>query len=306
MFARFTMPAVVLLLASSACGPSSEVRQQLAQLEAISAEKDSLLLQVTENARLMSEISAEVARVKSPARMAAAEAPLEVTRENVLADIHALSERLNESEERLLASQQRVEALTRDNQRLSSSVREFQKAVLDFQATIGNQKATIASLTEEVNALREENVRLAGEKQTLTQTNTVLTEEKVALADTLEAVLDRNNTAYYVAGTKDELKRRGIIEEEGGSRVLFVFGKAGKTVVPARVLDPAQFTAIDMREVTEIALPWADRDYRIASRQDLAALASPPDDDGDLRGVLRIADPDRFWSGSRFLILVQK
>ena len=202
-----------------------------------------------------------MARVKAgPVTEAGAvEAPARVTREAVLADIQELTTRVAESEERLLQSQQRVDALTRDNSRLAGQLKDFQKAVLDFQSTIANQKETITTLTDEVTSLREQTTRLTAEVVTLA-------EEKTALTDTVAAMTVRDNTVYYVIGTKDELLERGVIEEEGGSRVLFVFGKRGKTVVPARELDPAQFTAIDRRVVTEIPMPWADRDYRIASR----------------------------------------
>lgn len=292
---------MVVLLGSAACGPSQDVQRQLAELNAISAEKDSLLIQVTENAKLMSDISAEIVRVKSPTvtTTGGAEAPVRVTREAMLADIRELTARIAESEDRLAKSQERVQSLTRDNTRITASLRDFQKAVLDFQATIANQKETIAGLTDEVTSLREANTRLATD-------NTTLVEERVALVETVDELTERDNTVYYVIGTKDELKQRGIIEEEGGSRVLFVFGKRGKTVVPARDLDPAQFTAIDKRQVIEIPLPWADREYRIASRQDVSQLATPPDEDGDLKGVLRIADPELFWATSRYLIIVQK
>jgi hypothetical protein len=291
---------LILVFTVAACGPSQEIQQQLAELTAVSAEKDSLLLQVTENARLMSDISAEVARVKVPraAEIGAREAPLAVTREALLADIRDLTTRVTESEERLAKSQERVDALSRDNTRVASSLKDFQKAALDFQATIANQKETIVALTDQVNSLREQNTRLVAE-------NITLAEEKVALVDTVDAITMRDNTVYYVIGTKEELIERGIIEEEGGSRVLFVFGKRGKTVVPARELEAGQFTPIDKREVLEIPMPWADRAYRIASRQDLASLAEQPDNEGRIRGVLRIADPERFWAGSRFLILVQ-
>lgn len=298
---RSARPLVALALLAAACGPSQEVQRQLSELTAISAEKDSLLLQVTENARLMSEISAEMARVKAGPAVEAGtvEAPARVTREAVLADIQELTVRVTESEERLLQSQQRVDALTRDNSRLAGQLKDFQKAVLDFQSTIANQKETITTLTDEVTSLREQTTRLTAEVVTLA-------EEKTALTDTVAAMTVRDNTVYYVIGTRDELLERGVIEEEGGSRVLFVFGKRGKTVVPARELDPTQFTAIDRREVTEIPMPWADRDYRIASRQDVSALATAPDEDGDFRGVIRIADPEAFWEASRFLIIVQR
>ena len=61
----------------------------------------------------------------------------------------------------------------------------------------------------------------------------------------------------------------------------------------------------DKREVTEIPLPAPDKAYRITSRQDLEGLAAPPDDGGHISGSVKIANPDRFWSGSKFLILVQ-
>jgi hypothetical protein len=158
--------------------------------------------------------------------------------------------------------------------------------------TLENQKAAIEGLTARVEALEAENV--------------VLATEKAALVDTVEQLVEENHTAYYVIGTKDELIQRGIVTEEGGSRVLFIFGKAGKTIVPSRQLDPADFIPIDIRNVTEIALPDSSREYRIASRQDMEALAEPPSD-GKIRNAnaLRIADADQFWMPSKFLIIVR-
>ena len=112
-------------------------------------------------------------------------------------------------------------------------------------------------------------------------------------------------TAYYIVGTKDELIEQGIVTEVGGSRVLFIFGRAGKTLVPARELDTAQFTPIDLRTTLEIALPDSLATYRIASRQNVAFLADPPDKDGKVRSPLRITSPDEFWLPSKFLIVVR-
>ena len=282
-----------------ACGQSAETQQRLAQLEAVSAEKDSLLVVAAENTRLMSDISAEIARVQAPAAEAGSqEAPVEVTRERILADIQKLTTRLQDAETRLVESEQRVDAIAKDNTTLQGSVATFRKTVADLRTTLENQKLTIASLTGQVEQLREENTRLVEQNVTLDQQRTVL-------ADSVVELDRRNNTVFYIVGTKDELIQRGVVTEEGGSRVLFVFGKRGKTLVPARELDSAAFTAIDLRAVREIPLPWADRPYRIVSRQDLAALETPPDDDGVFRGVIRIADPDRFWANARHLILVE-
>ncbi|MFO7261956.1 MAG: hypothetical protein DIU52_012440 [bacterium] len=299
-FARI-LGLAVLPCFLAACGPSSDVRQQLAQLEAVSAEKDSLLLQVAENARLMSDIAAEIARVQTPrtATVGGQEpTPIAITRENLLENIQQLTARLEESEKRLAESEQRIRTLTRESQSAQARLAEFRKTIQGLQATIENQKQTIAMLTEQVNALQEENVRLAEE-------NRQLALEKSALEQTLSEIEERESTVYYVVGTKEELLRRGLVTEEGGSRVLFIFGKRGKTLVPSRVLDLTQFTAVDKRVWTEFQLPRPDKEYRIITRQDLSALAEPADEEGKIRGALRIADPDRFWAHQKYLILVE-
>jgi uncharacterized coiled-coil protein SlyX len=289
--------ACVLLLA--ACGPDAATERRLARLDTIAAEKDSLLVQVAENARLMSDIGVELARVYSPAETpGAGEAPIAVTRESLLTDIRTLTTRLEESETRLAESEQRIAAL-------AGEAGGFEKTIGDLRSTIANQKQTIASLTQQVGSLREENTRLTESNVTLSESNVVLSEENLALSDTISRLAERTNTVYYVIGTKDDLIRRGLLVEEGGSRVLFVFGKRGKTLVPARELDPAQFVMVDKRTFSEIPID-ATREYMIASRQDFGALDPRPEADGYVSGVLRIADPDRFWSGGRYLILVER
>jgi len=285
----------VLVLGLAACdrGPSAEVQAQLDQLTAVSAEKDSLLAQVSDNARLMSEISAQLVAVADREKLAksvsASESPLAASRDSLRVMVGDVTQRIQLSEERLKQSQRRIRGLSNISDSLKT---QFETTVASLNETLENQKATIATLTARVEQLEAENV--------------VLATEKAALSDTVEQLVDQTNTAYYVIGTKDELIERGIVTEEGGSRVLFIFGRAGKTIVPARQLDPADFTPIDIREITEITLPDSSREYRIASRQNLGALAEPPAD-GKIRGTnaLRIAAPNQFWLPSRFLILVR-
>lgn len=288
------LPLIGLSLAGlAACGPSAEIQQQLAELTAISAEKDSLMTQVAANARLMSDISAELARAQIPVVEEGAtetSAPQDPAR--ILANIQTLTARITESEDRLAESQKRVEALSRESRSQTGRIAEFQKTIDEFRGTIESQKATIASLTDQVALLQEENTRLA----------TV----NVQLADTLSALDNRQNSVWYLIGTRQELLERGIISEEGGSRVLFVFGKRGKTMIPGRDLDLSQFNVADLRYLTEIPLPDPAAQYTIVTRQDFTALETPPDDKARVRGdFIRITDPARFWAGDHVLILVR-
>ncbi len=290
---RSWLPLALCALLGCDRDAREQMQLQLQQVETISAEKDSLLERVAENARLMSEISAELAKVQEGGQgmVVSPESPIQMQRDSILNAIREVTERVTESEQRLLASQRRIRALTGQNDSLRKSIATFEETIANFQSVIENQKVTIGSLANQVNALMAQNVRLAA--------------EKAALKDTVANLEERDNTVFYVIGTKKELIEKGVVVEEGGSRVLFIFGKRGKTLTPARDLDESLFTAINKHEVTEIEFPNPDKPYRIASRQNLEALVEPPDDDGKIRGAIQIGSPREFWEASRFLIIVE-
>ncbi len=275
-----------LLVAATACGTSAETERKLADLEQASAQRDSLLQEVAVSARLLSDVSAALSKVQVRGRQihVSSETPLLAQRDSMMQKLRYVVARVSETENRLNESQRRIRSLT--------SLSDSLKATLDSTATnlgaiIESQKAAVASLTEQLTRLETENV---------------------ALRDTVNTVTERENTVYYIIGSKDELKAKGIIVEEGGSRVLFILWRTGSTISPARSLDPSQFTAINKRDVREIRLPDAAAEYRIASRQDLEYMATPRTEQGKITGAssIQITAPEQFWRNSKFLIIVQE
>ena len=93
-----------------------------------------------------------------------------------------------------------------------------------------------------------------------------------------------------------------MITQEGGTRFL-VFTRTGETVIPARVLDPQQFTKADKRTLSEIALPKADKEYRVVSHHDLAYAEAATMNKGKFKGTLRVTSPQQFWASSKYLIM---
>jgi hypothetical protein len=272
------------ILAATGCqqGPGAASQARADTLTRMATERDRLVQEVSEDARMMSEISADLAKVRIPSKQlhVSSESPLGAQRDSVVQEIHYVAARVTESERKLRDSERRIHDLTT----LSDSLRSTLEATIaNFDSTIAQQKTTIAALTDQVNQLTAQNV---------------------ALTDTVGQLKEQNNTVYYIIGTRDELLQRGIVVQEGGSRFPLIFTKLGRILVPARRLDPKDFTPINKRVVTEIPLPGANRSYRIASRQDLEGLAVPTPD-GHVSGSVKIANPDKFWSGSRFLILVE-
>jgi hypothetical protein len=272
-------------LFAGACNqqPSVAMQARLDSLTTAAQERDRLMQDMADNARFLSEVSTELSKVQMTGRRlrVSSESPLAASRDSVIQKIRYVTTRLGETESRLRQSQRRVGELAT----LSDSLRTTLEATLaNYQGMVEDQRATIAALSEQVGLLET---------------------ETVALRDTVANLSAMTNTVYWIAGTKEELLEQGIAVEEGGARVLFVFGRAGKTLAPARDLDPTLFHAINKRDVRTIPFPDSAATYRIASRQDLDHLVTPPDERGQLRGHLEIAAPEQFWANSKFLILVR-
>lgn len=254
-------------------------------LQNVAADHDRAMAEVAADARALSDISGEIAKVRLNGKMkvAPAESPAAARRDSVVERVRLLVSRVHSADTQLKNSKDQIASMTH----LSDSLRAtLESTVVNFQQMVDDQKTQIAALTARVDSL---------------------TGVTIALNDTLNATTTRDNTVYYVIGTKDDLIKKGVITEEGGARFLFVLWKSGKTVVPARSLDPSQFTAIDQRQVTSIALPDSGQAYRIVSRNDLSALSTQPTDNGEIQNTnkLAIARPGQFWAGSRYLIIVE-
>jgi hypothetical protein len=195
--------------------------------------------------------------------------------DTLIAKLRYVVARVGETERALGESRERIKSLTA----LSDSLRTtYDSTVGNLQSVVASQKTTIDLLTEQVNTLTEENV---------------------ALRDSL-------STGYYVIGTRAELKKKGILTEQGGGRVLFILWRTGKTLQPARNLDPSFFTAIDTRKVTSIPLPSTRAQYQVASLQDLDYIAEQRGDHNKYSGVssLTITSPVDFWRTSKFLVII--
>src|SRR3989441_9400532 len=266
------------VFALAACGTSAETERKLAELEQANAQKDSLMQEVAISSRLISDVNAELAKAKirNNRLHVSSESPITASNDTLIAQLRYVVTRVRETENALNESRERIKNLTA----LSDSLRAtLDSTVGNLQSVIASQKTTIDLLTDRVNALTEENV---------------------ALKDSLA-------TGYYIIGSRAGLKKQGILTAQGGGRVLFILWRTGKTLQPARNLDPSMFTAIDTRQVTQIPLPSSRAHYRVASLQDLGYIAEERNHN-KYSGVpsLTITSPADFWRTSKFLIIIRE
>ncbi len=304
---RYVWLLLALVMAgTTACDRSrDELNAALAEARQVSAEKDSLLNEVLETTKFVSDLNTELAKVKSVgvSPVLASEQTASGAAQERLAALGRIKEtitRLNEAEQKLEAQTQRASRMGRRNERLLAQLESAKQTVADLKAAAERQEAEYTAV---IDRQKVEIAALTSRVDTMTLVNEQLTATNVALTDTVGELTDYKNTVYYAVGTKKELMERGVVAKEG-SKFLF-FG--GTHIVPARDLNPEAFTRVDKTRDLTIPLPREDKNYKIVSRQSpqFLAASSLTEDGKKLRGSLQIESPEEFWAPSKYLIVVE-
>ena len=188
---RIVVVAGVAVALAGACrqGDSPQALARIDSLSRAGAQRDSLVAEMAYDARVLSDISTALARVSIPKGKvrSSAESPMQAARDSLVQRVRYVASRLPEAERLLRSSEERVASLTT----ISDSLRTTLEATLaNYREIVDSQKSQIGMLVALVDTLRGENV---------------------ALRDTVANMSVRENTVYYVIGTKDELEQRGIV-----------------------------------------------------------------------------------------------
>jgi hypothetical protein len=309
MHVRQLLVSAIVLLGACDQGTKEQLRL-LAHADSVRTDsllsiKNDLLNEVMTSTQFVNDINDEMAKLKA---RRSAKLTTKITSESdaaaikeervaVVSRIRELIARLDSSEARASSLRARVSRLAKHDSTLVAQVAAYEKNISDLRETVERQKADyettiakqnvqIASLTSKVDTVTTENVRLSGEKS--------------ALTDTVSHLSSELNTVYYVIGTKSDLVRQGILVEEGRKRFVVV---GGRTLSPARDLDPSKFTKIDRLRDRMISFPAGE--YTIFTRQSLSYASPLATANGKLSGGLRIDQPERFWEPSKFLIIIK-
>jgi len=266
------------------------VASKQAQLSTqLAAQKDSLTAIVLDADQFISRVDSQISTVKGlpkSQRREGMESPIQeqiVRRKEMLARVNALVARakstaaeLAEARKREIALRGELDQLKGENAQFREQVERDQKMIADLGETIQRQTAQIASLEAKSDSLNTE----------------------------MRTMASVNSRVYYIVGTEKELVQKGVVVKEGGTNLLVA--RVGRTLQPARTLNPELFTSIDAREIKEIPLPDSTKRYQVVSRQSLDDCEVKDRDKATFKGALRIADAGKFWAPSRYLILVQR
>lgn len=193
-------------------------------------------------------------------------------------DIRFISEKLKSNreqiaklEEQLKNSNYQSAQLKKAIKNLTAQLEEKQRQIETLQAELASKNIRIAELDEAVSDLNKNVDQLTAENEA--KTKTVAAQDKAL------------NTAWYVFGTKSELKDQKILNRGD--------------VLKDNEFNKDYFTEIDIRKDKEIKL-YSKR-ATLLTTHPAGSYELAKDDKGQL--TLKITNPNQFWSVSRYLVI---
>lgn len=180
------------------------------------------------------------------------------------AQIEKLQKQINSNAINSKELKRTVEKLTKELQEKSAQIVELQKELDAKNIHIAQLDSTINVLNEDINTLKSES------------------ETKDKIVDAQDKMI---NKAWYVFGTKKELKNHKILDD----------GEALKN----GDFDKEYFTEIDIRDVKEI--PLVSKRVSVKTTHPEGSYELKKDNKGQY--VLVILDANKFWSVSRYLVV---
>ena len=177
--------------------------------------------------------------------------------------------------------------------KLKQQVRESSVKGGQLKKIIDNLTQQLETKDQQLQALREELDRKDIHIAELDEKVANLEEDNTKKDETISAQDKAINSAWFVFGTKDELKSQNILSKDG----LF-----SKTKVLSKDFNKDYFTKIDYR---------IDKEIKFYSKSAEMLTAHPSASyeltrDANKQYSLRIIDPDAFWSTSKYLVVVVK
>jgi archaellum component FlaC len=199
------------------------------------------------------------------------------------------TENKDDMEQRIMGDIEQIDGLLSENKGLIAQLRKQAKtsksSIAELERTIADLERSSAEKSEEIGMLKEQLASTNSSLATLIE----MYRDKSQLADMQRGEL---NAAYYAIGTAKELKEKGVLTKEGG-----VAGIGGVNKLNTANLPTDYFTSVDITGTQEIV---------IGAKKAKLTTSHP---EGSYRfengaAKLVITDPTKFWSISKYLVVV--
>ena len=204
-----------------------------------------------------------------------------MSKDDILENISFIQRTMQLNRERIIRLQQQLKNTSLDVTKLNSTIEELTLQMNEKQKQIDELQAQ----------LKEKDIKIEEQGEKITQLNTNIdqlttaNEEKTITVNKQDKEL---HTAWYVFGTKKELKSQGIIKSSD--------------VLKSSQFNKNYFTKIDTRIIKSIKLYSKNVQLLTSHPANSYTLES----DSKKQYTLYIKDPDTFWSISKYLVMLVK
>ncbi len=166
---------------------------------------------------------------------------------------------------------------------------QLEKMIAELNIKIAEKDSMIAGLNLQLN---EANISITSLKSNIDTLNQVIAAKSQVIDEKTNII----NTAYYTMGTYKQLRDKQLISKEGG------FLGMGRNQVLKSDLDASQFTKIDITQTSKI--PLEAKDIKIITNHPSGSYQV--DKTNKKVNGINITDATKFWSSSKYLVIVTK
>lgn len=259
--------------------------------EVLSHERDSLMQVISDKDMELDDIMGVVSEVQDGFnRINDAEGRIVVTDGNVesVSTIQIIRENMQYIQDVMQQNREMISSLKDKLEKSKIAGEKTKKMVEDLTAQLEARNIKIQELEAQ---LAEKNIIISRQGDSILVLNenmNLLTEENAQQARTLKAQDEQLNAAWYVFGTKSELKEQKILVDGD--------------VLRSDAFNKEYFTKIDIRYDKEIKL--YSKSAKILTNHPSGSYKLAKDNKGQY--ILQVTNPEQFWGTSKYLVIQVK
>ncbi len=275
------MLAATMALTFFSCGnKTSELEARADSLQTALNQRNNDYRDLDEFLTIISAGLDSITRQESDIFNPSKESPVP-NREQIKADLEHFQQTLKEQRNRIEELEKKLGSNTKNARKmkaiiisLKAQLTEKESQIAKLQEEVASSNLTIQELTARMNTLAQ---RSASQSRIISSQNKIL--------ETQDQII---NEGYVMIGTKKQLMEAGVITKK------FL----GSAKVDYSNIDKRTFRSIDTRVVTELEINSKSPDIMTKVPDDSYKMERKGD-----KTILRIVDPSRFWSVSKYLII---
>lgn len=206
-------------------------------------------------------------------------------RQAILSNMALIQKKMNLNRELIKNLQEQLRTSKSSNAKMKSTLEQM---VADFQKQLQEKQTQLDELRAELNA---KNIKIQEQDKqisTLNQNVSSLSQDNEAQANQIAEQDKVAHTVYYVFGTKKELKAQKILQDGD--------------VLKSNDFNRDYFAKVDYR--VKKVIPLYSKSAKILTNHPVGTYRL--DRDANKQYTLRITDPDRFWSVTKYLVIIVK